>query len=123
VIGRWALDAYLGASFFSTNPDFFGGARREQDPILSTQAHVRRSFGPRVWAAVDANFWWGGRTTVDGVASDDVQSNSRVGLTVATRFGRHHTLRIAISTGAITRVGGDFDSIGASYGYSWRGRP
>jgi len=60
-----------------------------------------------------------GQTTVDGVTNDDHQSNSRVGLTVSTRFGRHHSVRLAISKGAITRIGGDFNSYGLSCGYSW----
>jgi hypothetical protein len=119
VVGKWAFDAYLGGKFFTTNTNFFGGATRVQDPILLTQVHVRRAFGPRLWAAFDANYWWGGQTTVNGVESDDLQSNSRVGLTVATRFGRNHTLRFAYSRGAFTRIGGDFDSMGFSYGFSW----
>jgi hypothetical protein len=121
VIGRWAVDAYVGGWFFTDNSDFFGGLRREQDPILSTQAHLRYAFSRSVWGALDGNFWWGGRTTVNGVANDDVQRNSRVGLTVVTRVGRGHTIRVAVSTGAITRIGGDFNSIGASYSYSWMG--
>ncbi len=123
VMGRWAVDAYVAASFFTDNTDFFGGLTREQEPIVSTQAHLRHSFSPKVWAALDGNFWWGGRTTVNGVANDDVQRNSRVGLTLVTRVGRGHSLRIAASTGAITRIGGDFNSIGASYSYSWMKRP
>jgi hypothetical protein len=119
VMGRWAVDAYVGGWFFTDNTDFFGGATRQQDPILSTQVHLRRAFGPKLWAAVDANFWWGGQTTINGFENDDEQRNSRVGLTVVTRFGRNHTLRFAVSTGAVTRIGGDFESIGAAYAYSW----
>lgn len=122
VVGRWAFDCYVGGAFFTTNTDFYGGSTREQDPILSTQAHVRYAFSRRVWAAFDANYWRGGRTTVNGNANDDEQSNSRVGLTVSTRLGRNHNLRLAYSRGAITRIGGDFDSIGVSYGFSWMGK-
>jgi len=123
VMGRWAVDVYVGEWFFTDNTDFFGGLRREQDPILSTQAHLRYAFGPRVWAALDANFWRGGQTTIAGVEGDDLQRNSRVGVTCAWRVGRSHSLRFAASRGAITRIGGDFDSIGMSYGYSWAGNP
>jgi hypothetical protein len=123
VIGRWAVDAYVGGSFFTDNTDFFGGLTREQDPIVSTQAHLRYAFSPKVWAAVDGNFWGGGQTTVEGILNDDRQRNSRVGATVAIRLGSHHSLRFAASTGAITRIGGDFDSIGMSYSYSWMKRP
>jgi hypothetical protein len=123
VMGRWAVDAYVGGSFFTDNSDFFGGLTREQDPIVSAQAHLRYAFSPKVWAAVDGNFWGGGQTTVEGITNEDRQRNSRIGATVALRLGSHHSLRIAASTGAITRIGGDFDSIGMSYGYSWMKKP
>jgi hypothetical protein len=119
IMGRWAIDAYVGGWFYTDNTDFFDGKTRAQDPIFSTQFHVRYLFKPGLWAAFDANFWRGGQSTVDGVVNDDLQSNSRIGATVSTRIGRNHSLRIAASRGAVTRIGGDFDSIGLSYGYNW----
>jgi hypothetical protein len=123
VMGRWALDAYVGGSFFADNTDFYGGSTREQDPILSAQVHIRYLFKPGFWGAIDGNFWQGGQSTVDGNANDDEQQNSRVGLTFSISLGRSQSLRIAASRGAITRIGGDFESIGLSYGYSWVGKP
>jgi len=123
VMGRWAIDAYVGGWFFTDNADFFGGLTREQDPILSTQVHVRYLFRPGLWAAVDGNYWRGGQTTVDGRTNDDLQRNSRVGATVSIRLARGHGLRVAASRGAVTRIGGDFSSIGVSYGYSWMRKP
>ena len=119
VAGKWAFDAYLGGWFFTDNLDFYGGKTRFQDPILSTQAHVRYRVSPEFWAALDGNFWKGGGTKVDGVANDDLQSNSRVGLTVAWQVAPRHGLRLAASRGAFTRIGGDFTSIGLSYSYTW----
>ena len=86
VMGRWAIDAYVGGWFFTDNTDFFGGLTREQDPILSTQFHVRYLFKPGLWAAIDGNFWNGGQTTVNGAVNDDEQRNSRVGLTVSIKL-------------------------------------
>jgi hypothetical protein len=123
IMGRWAIDAYLGGWFFTDNTDFLGGATRVQDPMISTQFHVRYLFKPGLWGALDANFWRGGRSTVDGVVNDDLQSNSRIGATVSMRIDRNQSLRIAASRGAITRIGGDFTSIGLSYGYSWATAP
>ncbi len=123
VMGRWAVDAYIGGWFFTDNNDFYGGSTREQDPILSTQVHLRRAFSRKVWAALDGNFWWGGETTVNGVTNDDLQRNSRVGLTCAVRLSAHHSLRVAASRGAFTRIGGDFNSIGLSYNYTWARKP
>ncbi len=123
VMGRWAVDAYVGVAFFTDNSDFLGDKTRSQDPILSTQAHLRYLINPSVWAAVDANFWRGGQTTVNGAANDDEQNNSRVGATVSIRLSPRQSLRIAASIGAITRIGGDFNSIGVSYNFSWMAKP
>jgi len=119
VIGPWAIDAYAGVTLFTDNHEFLGDSTRAQDPIYSTQAHLRRRFNAKVWAAFDVNYWRGGQTSVDGFTLDDEQSNSRVGATVSIKLSPRQNLRIAVSTGAITRIGGDFHSIGASYNYSW----
>jgi len=123
VMGKWVIDGYVGAWFFTTNSDFFGGSTRKQDPILSTQFHLRYIFRPRLWVAVDANFWRGGQTTIDGNVSDDLQKNSRVGLTLSWKLTKHHAVRFAVSRGAFTRIGGDFDSVGVAYSYSWMRKP
>jgi hypothetical protein len=122
VVGRWAFDLYAGVTAFTTNHDFWGGLSRAQDPIYSTQVHARYLFRRDLWAAVDANYWRGGRTTVDGRVGEDLQSNSRVGLTVSWQVARGHNLRFALSRGAFTRIGGDFDSVGVSYSRSWSGK-
>ena len=119
VMGKWALDAYVGAWLFTDNPNFYGGNTRAQDPILSTQAHIRYFVNPRWWAAVDGNFWYGGQTAGGGVAKDDLQRNSRVGLTVAWQAAPRHGVRFLASRGAVTRIGGDFTSIGLTYSFTW----
>ncbi|MEE4272681.1 MAG: transporter [Thermoanaerobaculales bacterium] len=123
VVGKWAIDAYVGGAFFSTNTDFFGGMSRSQDPIFSAQVHARYLFRRGLWGAVDANFWYGGKTTVDGRTGDDLQENSRVGLTLVWQVTRRHGLRLAASRGAFTRIGGDFSSFGMAYSYNWMKQP
>jgi len=123
VMGRWAVDAYVGAWFYTANSEFIGGTTRDQDPIYSTQAHLRYLFRRGLWAAIDANFWYGGKATIDGRGGDDLQRNSRVGLTLSWNVTRQHNLRFAASRGAFTTIGGDFDSFGVAYGYSWSKKP
>jgi hypothetical protein len=119
VVNEWAFDIYVGGWFFTENDDYFGGKTRVQDPILSTQAHIRYSVSREFWAALDGNFWYGGTTSVDAVANDDQQRNSRVGLTLVWQARPQHQVRLAGSYGAFTRIGGDFTSIGVSYSYTW----
>lgn len=122
-VGRFWLELYGGLWFFTPNPDFFGGSRREQQPIATLQAHASYTFRPRLWLAGDATFYRGGRTTVDGGAETDLQSNSRLGVTVALPTGRRHSLKLAWATGVTTRIGGDFDSLAIGWQVLWFGRP
>ena len=120
--GGWTFEVDLGASFFTDNTNFRIGGRREQAPILSTQAHLIYAFRPNLWLAGDGNFWGGGRVTTNGVEGTLRQQNSRVGATFAVPIKRQQ-VRISYSFGAFTTIGGDFQSVGASYSYAWAKRP
>jgi hypothetical protein len=118
-VGHWAVELYAGAWVFTDNPDFFGGSRREQDPLASFQTHVSYVFRPRLWLAGNANFYTGGRTRVDGVEKADLQRNSRFGLTLAVPVKRRSSLKISWARGLTTRVGGDFDTLAVGYQFLW----
>ncbi len=121
--GRFVLELYGGAWFFTANPDFFGGSRREQEPIATLQGHVSYTFRPRLWLAADATFYTGGRTTLDGITQPDVQENSRLGLVLALPTGRQHSLKLAGTSGFTTRIGGDFKTLSIAWQVTWFGRP
>jgi hypothetical protein len=133
---RWAFKQELGISkalgpmifevapsitFFTDNDDFFGGHRREQDPIYAVQSHVVYRWGQAFWAALDGTYYGGGRTTTDGVAQDNRQSNARLGGTLALSVSRHHSVKLFASKAVATRFGGDFDVIGMALQYRWGG--
>jgi hypothetical protein len=117
--GRWIVEVMAGLWLFSDNTDFAGGSTREQDPIASVQGHLTYRFGPRIWLAGDANFYRGGRTTVDGVTHLDLQRNVRVGWTFSWAFDQHHAVRASVSHAAYTTIGGAFTSVAAGYNYAW----
>jgi hypothetical protein len=119
--GRWIVEAMGGIWLFTDNPDFSDGQVREQDPIASVQAHVWYRFSPRMFLAADANFYRGGRTTVDGVKHLDLQRNARVGWTFSWALDQHRSLRASFSRGAYTTIGGDFTSVAVGYNYAWAG--
>jgi Putative MetA-pathway of phenol degradation len=119
-IGRWTVDGYAGVWLFAVNDRFFpGDARKEQDPIVAVQAHVSYTLRPRLWVALDSTWYSGGRTAVDGVEKADFQRNSRVGATVSVPLGSRQSLKAAWSTGATTRVGGDFDTLSVAWQKVW----
>ena len=117
--GRWVVEFMVGAWFFTDNTNFVGGRTREQDPIVATQVHFTRRFTPSMWLAADANFYTGGRTTVDGNANVDLQKNSRIGATFSRGLGGGHAIRASVSRGAYTTIGADFTSIAVGYNYAW----
>jgi hypothetical protein len=117
--GRWVVELMAGVWLFTDNTDFNVGHTRAQNPIGSAQAHLTYRFSPRVWLAGDANFYTGGRTSVDGVEYQDFQRNSRVGGTFSWALHQHHSLRASISRGAYTTIGADFTSVAVGYNYAW----
>jgi hypothetical protein len=117
--GQWVIEFMLGAWFFTDNTDFAGGRTREQDRIVVTQVHFTRRFSSAMWLAADANFYQGGRTTVDGKQNLDLQKNSRIGATFSKGLGGGHAIRASVSRGAYTTIGADFTSIAFGYNYAW----
>lgn len=118
VKGRWILDAAIGVWYFTDNDDFLG-VRREQEPIGSFQAHLSYDITQRIWLSLDANYFTGGRTTLGGELKDDLQRNSRIGLTLSLPLKPRHSLRLAAATGAFTSFGADFDQVLMAYLYRW----
>jgi hypothetical protein len=130
-LAHWILDAYGGAWFFTTNPEYFSHNRfspgtntQSESPIGSLEAHLSYSFKPRLWLSLDGNYWFGGTTSVNGVQSPStVQRNSRVGMTVSIPLSRGHSLKFNYSNGAYIRYGGNYQNVGVAWQYSWNGRP
>ncbi len=117
--GHLYLELAVGAAFYTTNHEFYQGKTRSQDPIASIQGHVIYGFRGGIWVALDGTYYWGGRTTLDGVEGNDLQENSRMGLTFALPLNIHHSLKFDLSTGVSTRTGSDFNAIGLVWQYRW----
>jgi len=87
--GHWLLDAYASVWFFTSNPEFFsrnqyvpGTQAQTQDPIAALETHLSYDFKPRLWVSLDGNFWYGGRTSLNGVENPaTLQQSSRIGVT------------------------------------------
>jgi hypothetical protein len=117
--GRWVVEAMAGVWAFTDNTEFAGGRTRAQDPIAAAQVHVSHRFTRTVWLAADANYFTGGRTTIDGRRNVDLQRNSRIGATFSSALGRRQAIRLSVSRGAFTTIGADFTSMAVGYNYAW----
>jgi hypothetical protein len=108
-------------TFYTNNGDFFGGNTLQQDPLYSVQAHVSYDFGRGVWGAVDGTYYLGARTTINGISENNMQENSRVGVTFALPVNKHNSIKLYVSTGLSTRTGSSFTTGGIAWQYRWGG--
>jgi hypothetical protein len=120
--GRWLVEGSLGIWLFGDNDEYLRNRVKEQDPLTTLQLNVSYLIKPRLWAAIGATYFDGGRTTLDGIAADNRQSNSRIGATLSIPISAHQTVKLAASTGTTTRFGGDFDTYGLFWMYAWSAR-
>jgi hypothetical protein len=116
---RWMFDVFAGVWLFSSNPDFFGGVHREQDPMPTLQGHVSYTFKPQLWLALDSTYYFGGETSANGIPQDDRKENSRVGLTLSLPVAKGQSIKLNWSKGATARLGSNFTTYGIAYQYSW----
>jgi len=119
--GAITLELSESATFFTKNDDYFGGNTLEQKPVYTSQAHLAYDFGRGMWGALDAVYDYGGRTKVNGLWGDNVQSNSRWGATLALPVNKNNSIKLYASTGASTRTGSDYDLGGIVWQYRWGG--
>ncbi|HEY6626286.1 MAG TPA: transporter, partial [Ignavibacteriaceae bacterium] len=113
---QWFIDLYAGAWLFTDNNSFYpGNSVRSQDPLLTFQTHVSYNFNPLMWAAIDLTYYTGGQSSVNDVYQDDRQNNSRIGATFNFPVSRQSSIKLAYSTGAVIRVGGNFSTISVAF--------
>ena len=118
-VGDWIFELYAGVWFFEANERFYGGKVKRQDPLATYQAHIVYELQPRLWAAADFTYFTGGETTINGTPQNDRQGNTRGGLTVSVPIERSQSLKLSWSRGVSTRIGSNFDTIGAAWQIAW----
>jgi len=117
--GRWTMELMGGTWLFTPNRDFFGGARREQKPLLSLQAHLIYTLRQRMWVSVNGTYFAGGQTEINGVRNDDRQRNARIGATFSYPLTQHQSIKVSWGKGVTTRIGGDLNMVVVGWQYAW----
>ena len=117
--GNWSFELYAGVWLFEANDEYFGGKVRRQDPLASYQGHVVYQVQQHFWVALDYTYFSGGESTLNGAPQHDRQGNSRVGATVSFPVGQGQSIKMTWARGVSTRVGSDFDSLGAAWQVTW----
>ena len=120
-VGPWIWEATGAATFFTDNTDFFGGNRRSQEPLYSLHGHVIRGFRSGVWASLDATYFTGGSTTINGTARNDLQRNWRLGVTFTAPVNARNSVKLVASDGVSARTGNNYSQFGIFWQYRWGG--
>ena len=118
--GNWQMDAYAGVWLFAANEDHVNGTLT-QDPLSSLEFHMTYNVRPGLWAGLDTNFYWGGRTTIGSTPSPVEFDNSRIGGTISVPVARSQSIKFSVSTGTLATSGGNFTSFGMAYNLVWGG--
>jgi|SRR5215471_3305658 len=126
--GHWVLDGYAGAWFYTTNDASFAFPEprpQSERPIASFEGHLSYDFNKlRCWASLDGNLWFGGVTSLSGIANlATKQESSRIGGTVSIPITKKQSIKISYSNGDYVRFGGNYQSVSVAWQYSWIGKP
>ena len=110
--GPWSYEVTGSALIFTDNDEFFGGQKREQDPIYALQGHVIRVFRPGLWASASALYAKGGKSTVDSERKDDERGDFFAALSFGFPVGQNHGVKVAYILSRTRRnTGADVNSI------------
>ena len=114
---RVYAEAYSGIWFYTANNEFLVNKKREQEPIFSFQAHSSYYIKPFMWVGVNANWFSGGDTIIDGVPAGTLLNNWRVGVTWSLNVSPKHSFKLQCNIGAFSSAGYDYNSISLGYQY------
>jgi len=129
--GHWLIDTYFGTWFYTRNQKFFsqtqynpGVQSQTQEPVGAVEGHLSYDVKPRFWLSFDANYWFGGKTSLNGVENPKSElSSSRLGVTTSLPINRHQSVKVSYSNGAYVRYGGNYQNVSVGWQFSWLGRP
>jgi hypothetical protein len=118
-MGKWFADLSAGAWFFGENTDYFGGEVLRQAPLDIFQIHAGYTFRQNQWLALDANYYSGGATSVNGASPINSLDNSRYGLTFSQPVGSGLSAKVLWSRWLAGRFGQRYSTVGAALQYLW----
>jgi hypothetical protein len=118
--GKWSAELTAAGVFFTDNNDFFNGQRLEQDPTYGLDAHLIYTIRPGLWLAGSLGYSGGGVTTVNGVSSDNSQSNLGWGLSLGLPISHAVGVKFAyIGTRTQVGTGQDSDTFATALSVGW----
>jgi hypothetical protein len=120
-LGPWRFELAGAGIFYTSNTDFMGGNSLSQNPVYSTQTHGIYYFQNTAWISVDATYFTGGQSYLNGNPISGNQENWRFGTTVSYPVNKQNSIRLSASTGAYSRTNNSYDLYGISWQYRFGG--
>ncbi len=121
-MGKWFTDFSAGLWVFGENSDYFDGKRLRQAPLGIFQFHVGYNFRQNQWLAVDANYYSGGATSVNGATPINSLANSRYGAAFSQPIGASLSAKFSWSHWLSGRYGQNFSTASVALQYLWFNR-
>jgi hypothetical protein len=118
-LGQWTLESQAAVTLYTDNTDFYGGNTRAQDPLYQLQGHVIYRFARGIWTSLDAIYYTGARSTLNGTLNNDLQQNWRVGGTIAFPVNRKNSVKLWGSDGVSARTGNNYKLVGIGWQFRW----
>jgi len=118
-VGPATLELAASAYIFTDNNQPFRGNNLERDPLYAVRGHLIYNFQSGIWGSLDATFFTGARTTIDGRRNDDMQQSARLGATLAIPINRQNSVKLYGNSGVYAQSGANLNIIGIAYQYRW----
>jgi hypothetical protein len=120
-IGPWRFELAGAGIFYTSNTNFMGNNSLAQNPVYSTQTHAIYYFENTAWISMDATYFTGGQSYVNGNPISGSQENWRFGTTMSYPVNKNNAIRLSASTGAYSRTNNNYDLYGISWQYRFGG--
>jgi len=120
-IGPWRFELAGAGIFYTSNTDFMSGNTLSQNPVYTRQGHAIYYFENTAWISVDATYFTGGQSYLNGNPISGSQENWRYGSTFSYPVNKHNSIRLSASTGAYSRTNNSYDLYGISWQYRFGG--
>jgi len=120
-LGPWRFELAGAATIYTSNTNFMGGNSLSQNPVYSTQTHAIYYFPSTAWMSVDATYYIGGQSYLNGAPINSSQENWRFGSTLSYPVNKHNAIRLYASTGIYSRTNNSYDLFGISWQYRFGG--
>ncbi len=122
-VGPWRLELAGMATIYTNNTSFLGNNTLSQSPIYSGETHVIYYFPSTAWLSVDATYFTGGQTYVNGLPVSGTQENWRFGGTFSYPIDNQNSIRLTGGKGVYSRTDSSYNAVAISWQYRWGGTP